>query len=106
MIFLQFFLRKTTASLILFALLCLSLSPSGFGAFASAESNTVNARVAGVKPYSRKPSQDALKWADKELKRMSLEEKIGQLIAVGVNATFLNKAREAFKVLRHKGVAI
>jgi beta-N-acetylhexosaminidase len=104
MIFLQFSLRKTTAALILFALLCLSLSPSGFGAGASAESNTVNARFAGAKPYTRKASQDALKWAGKELKRMSLEEKIGQLIAVGVNATFLNQDSEAFKALRHQVV--
>jgi beta-N-acetylhexosaminidase len=103
MISLQLSLRKTTATLILFALLCLSL-PSGFGAFASAESITFNARVDGAKPYSRKPSQDALKWANKELKRMSLEEKIGQLIAVGVNATFLNQDSEAFKALRHQVV--
>ena len=57
-----------------------------------------------VKPYSRRPSKDALKWADKELKRMSLDEKIGQLISVGVNATFLNQDSEAFKALRHQVV--
>jgi len=56
------------------------------------------------KPYSRKPSSEALKWADKELKRMSVDEKIGQLIAVGVNATFLNQDSEAFKALRHQVV--
>ncbi|HEX3083274.1 MAG TPA: glycoside hydrolase family 3 N-terminal domain-containing protein, partial [Pyrinomonadaceae bacterium] len=56
------------------------------------------------KAYSRKPSSDALKWADKELKRMSLDEKIGQLIAVGINATFLNQDSEAFKALRHQVV--
>ena len=55
-----------------------------------------------IKPYSRKPSSDALKWADKELKRMSLDEKIGQLIAVGLNATYLNQDSEAFKDLRHQ----
>jgi beta-N-acetylhexosaminidase len=58
----------------------------------------------GVKPYSRKPSPDALKWAGKELKRMSLDEKIGQLISVGINATFLNQDSEAFKALRHQVV--
>ncbi len=63
-----------------------------------------SAPVAGVKPYSRKPSKDALKWADKELKRMSLDEKIGQLISVGINATFLNQDSEAFKALRHQVV--
>ncbi len=55
-----------------------------------------------AKPYSRHPSGNALKWADKELKRMSLEEKIGQLVAVGLNATYLNQDSEAFKDLRHQ----
>ncbi|HEV2705390.1 MAG TPA: glycoside hydrolase family 3 N-terminal domain-containing protein [Pyrinomonadaceae bacterium] len=47
-------------------------------------------------PYTRRPSRDALKWADAELRRMSLEEKIGQLISVGVNARFLNRESEEF----------
>ncbi len=33
---------------------------------------------------------------------MSLEEKIGQLIAIGLNATFLNQDSEGFKDLRHQ----
>ncbi len=49
-----------------------------------------------------KPTKDALNWADKELRRMSLDEKIGQLIAVGVNATFLNQDSDAFKELRQQ----
>src|SRR5260370_41666342 len=57
-----------------------------------------------VKPYSRRPSPEALKWADKELKRMSLDEKIGQLICAAVNATFLNQDSEAFNALRHQVV--
>ncbi|HEY8185205.1 MAG TPA: glycoside hydrolase family 3 N-terminal domain-containing protein, partial [Pyrinomonadaceae bacterium] len=52
--------------------------------------------------YSSRPSKEALKWADKELKRMTLDEKIGQLIYVGVNATFMNQDSEAFKALRHQ----
>jgi beta-N-acetylhexosaminidase len=56
------------------------------------------------KPYSRKPSSEALTWADKQLKQMSLDEKIGQLISVGINATFLNQDSEAFKALRHQVV--
>src|SRR5260221_5983212 len=55
-----------------------------------------------IKPYSRHPSAAALKWAGKELRRMSLEEKIGQLFAVGLNATFLNQGSDAFKDLRHQ----
>ena len=67
--------------------------------------NQVNAGAANPpKPYSRKPSKEALKWADAELKKMSLDEKIGQLIYVGLNATFLNQDSEAFKALRHQVV--
>ncbi|HEX8853076.1 MAG TPA: glycoside hydrolase family 3 N-terminal domain-containing protein, partial [Pyrinomonadaceae bacterium] len=47
-------------------------------------------------PYQRRPSPEALKWADAELRRMSLEEKIGQLISVGINARFLNRESEEF----------
>ena len=58
----------------------------------------------GVRPYSSTHSKDALKWADKQLKKMSLEQKVGQLISVGVNATYLNQDSEAFKALRHQVV--
>ena len=56
------------------------------------------------RPYSIHSSKDALKWADKQLKRMSLDEKIGQLISVGINATFLNQDSDAFRLLRHQVV--
>lgn len=65
---------------------------------------TSSAADSKAKPYSRKPSNEALKWADKTLKAMSLDEKIGQLISVGINATFLNQDSEAFKALRHQVV--
>jgi beta-N-acetylhexosaminidase len=55
-----------------------------------------------IKPYSRRPSNEALNWANKELKHMSLDEKIGQLICVGINATFLNQDSDAFKALSHQ----
>ena len=53
-----------------------------------------------VRAYKREPSKDALKWTNDELRKMSLEEKIGQLISVGVNATFLNQDSDAFRVLK------
>src|SRR5437763_4387665 len=53
-------------------------------------------------PYSRQPSKDALKWADAELKRMTLDEKIGQLISIGINAKFLNQESDEFKELRRQ----
>src|SRR5437588_334596 len=73
--------------------------------FAIAKANSTAAPASSSpKPYSRKPSKEALKWADTELRKMSLDEKIGQLIYVGVNATFLNQDSEAFKALRHQVV--
>src|SRR5258706_11439365 len=54
------------------------------------------------RPYSVQASKDAVKWADKQLKKMSLDEKIGQLISVGINATFLNQDSDAFRLLQHQ----
>ena len=51
--------------------------------------------------YKREPSPAAVKWANDQLKRMSLEEKIGQLISVGINATFLNQDSDAYRTLKH-----
>src|SRR5919206_973314 len=36
------------------------------------------------------------------LRQMSLDEKIGQMVAVGLNATFLNQESDAFKELRRQ----
>ena len=55
-----------------------------------------------VGAYKREPSKKALKWANETLRKMSLEEKIGQLISVGVNATFLNQDSDAYKALKHQ----
>ena len=55
-----------------------------------------------VRPYKREPSGKALKWANEQLHKMSLEEKIGQLIAVGINATFLNQDSDAYRALKHQ----
>ena len=58
--------------------------------------------VGKLPPYSVQPSRDAVKWADKELKRMSLEQKVGQLVSVGINASFLNRESEAYKAIRRQ----
>ena len=55
-----------------------------------------------VSAYKREPSSKALKWANEQLRKMSLEEKVGQLISVGVNATFLNQDSDAYRSLRHQ----
>lgn len=64
----------------------------------------VYAKNSEVKPYSATPTKDAVKWADKQLRKMSLDEKIGQLISVGINATFLNQDSDAYRALRHQVV--
>lgn len=48
------------------------------------------------------PSEKALKWADKELKRMSVDEKIGQLVHIGINARYLNQDSYEYKELRRQ----
>ncbi|MGI8565452.1 MAG: glycoside hydrolase family 3 N-terminal domain-containing protein, partial [Pyrinomonadaceae bacterium] len=55
-----------------------------------------------VRPYQRRASREALAWADAELRRMSLEEKIGQLVFVGINAAFLNQESDAYRALRRQ----
>jgi beta-N-acetylhexosaminidase len=53
-------------------------------------------------PYTRVASREALKWADEQLKQMTLDEKAGQLISVGINARFLNQESDEFKELRRQ----
>jgi hypothetical protein len=47
-----------------------------------------------------RPSEKAYKWADKRLKKMSLDERIGQLVHVGINARFQNQDSPEFKELK------
>ncbi|MFL6285227.1 MAG: glycoside hydrolase family 3 protein [Pyrinomonadaceae bacterium] len=108
-------LTRARCALTLAALLSLTLSP--FAAPPATASRAVypcrparralciTARAldpAARKPYTRRPSAEALKWADAELKRMTLEEKTGQLISVGINARFLNRESDEFKELRRQ----
>ena len=69
---------------------------------AVARDTSADAKLPVFKPYTRRASSEALKWADRELRRMTLDEKIGQLISVGINATFLSQESEAFKQLRRQ----
>src|SRR5882672_1446282 len=96
------FTTLTTLAL-LSALMFSTITQPGVSAAGSMATKR-SAAESKAKPYSRKPSNEALKWADKTLKGMSLDEKIGQLISVGINATFLNQDSEAFKALRHQVV--
>jgi beta-N-acetylhexosaminidase len=55
-----------------------------------------------ISPYSVVRSREALEWANEELRKMSLDEKIGQLLSVGINATFLNQDSDAYAALKHQ----
>ncbi|MCP9493435.1 MAG: hypothetical protein MSG64_03160 [Pyrinomonadaceae bacterium MAG19_C2-C3] len=55
-----------------------------------------------VRPYTVKPSKLAIEYANRELARMSVDEKIGQLISVGINASFLNRESPAYKELERQ----
>jgi beta-N-acetylhexosaminidase len=46
------------------------------------------------------PSDKSWKFADKYLKKMSVDEKVGQLIHVGINARFANQESAFFKDLK------
>ena len=48
------------------------------------------------------PSEKAFKWADKQLKKMSVDEKIGQMVHIGINARYLNQDSPEFKELQRQ----
>lgn len=91
----------TTTRRVLAVLLLAAMLIAGLAQSPAITAKRANAATS-TKSYSSKPTKEALKWADKELSRMSLDEKIGQLICVGINATFLNQDSDAFKALRHQ----
>jgi beta-N-acetylhexosaminidase len=102
-VFIQIIMTKSKSLIAMRRLLCVAL----LTAFVVSPLIELNApaetrAATDFKPYSSKPTKAALNWADKELQRMSLDEKIGQLISVGINATFLNQDSDGFKALRHQ----
>ena len=96
----QNLLSRIRRGLALFLLVVIPIG--GLGQSKALSSARAKRASSQVKPYSATPSNAALNWANRELRRMSLDEKIGQLISVGVNATFLNQDSDAFKELRRQ----
>src|SRR5215470_2720266 len=88
---------RIVSALILAATLVLPLN-----AYTTFSRTGFNAVAGRPRPYSAQPTQAALKWVDDVLRKMSLEEKVGQLICVGINATFLNQDSNAFQTLKHQ----
>jgi beta-N-acetylhexosaminidase len=52
-----------------------------------------------IKPFRRTASTRALRWAESQTRQMSLDEKIGQLISIGVNGRYLPRDSEAYRDL-------
>ncbi len=61
-------------------------------AFASPKRNQTTKKL--------EPSEKSWKSADKLLKKMSVEEKVGQLIQIGINARFINQESDFFQDLK------
>ncbi|MEP6788191.1 MAG: glycoside hydrolase family 3 N-terminal domain-containing protein, partial [Acidobacteriota bacterium] len=51
-------------------------------------------------PGKFQPDKKAWDFADKQLKKMSVEEKVGQVIQIGINARFANQDSDYFKALK------
>jgi beta-glucosidase-like glycosyl hydrolase len=66
----------------------------------------VSASSPAPKQNSQKwrPSEKAWKWADKQLKKMSVEEKVGQTVYIGLNAKYANQNSDYYKELRRQVV--
>lgn len=48
------------------------------------------------------PSEKAWKWADKMLKKMSDDEKIGQMVHIGINASYMNQDDPEYRELKRQ----
>ena len=84
----------------LFIITALVLLGVGF----ATESPSLRVSASSFRPKQAKakwrPSEKAWKWADKQLKKMSVEEKVGQVVYIGLNARFANQNSDYFKELR------
>ena len=49
-----------------------------------------------------RPDEKAYKWADKMLKKMTIDEKIGQMIHIGVNADYMNQDSARFQEFKRQ----
>jgi beta-N-acetylhexosaminidase len=58
---------------------------------------STNERSQDLKKF--RPSEKSHKWADKQLKKMTLDEKIGQLVHIGINAQYLAQDSAEYKEL-------
>ncbi|HEX8337345.1 MAG TPA: glycoside hydrolase family 3 N-terminal domain-containing protein, partial [Pyrinomonadaceae bacterium] len=94
--------QRGIASMALAVLAALSLALSHVGAGRAQGVPTVVLKAEAARAFRSKPSGEALRWADEQLKGMTLEQKAGQLISIGINARFLNQESDEYKALRRQ----
>jgi beta-N-acetylhexosaminidase len=63
---------------------------------------TASQKQTASQPFA--PSKKSWDFADKRLKKMSVDEKVGQLVHVGINARFANQDSDFFRDLKHQVV--
>ena len=99
------FLRLTLSIVIS---ITLAISPAlavqaGKGGPAQASHSAASSNAPGRgQPFRSRPSVQALRWARAQLRQMSLDEKIGQLISIGVSGKFVNRESDFYRDLRHQ----
>jgi beta-N-acetylhexosaminidase len=65
------------------------------------QAKTPESRPNAVKRFLE-GSEKSQKWAERTLRKMSNEEKVGQLVSIGINAQFLNEDSDGFAELRRQ----
>lgn len=95
-------LRSFVISLLLVAFALPCVAPYAKAQSARPSSTTAKPATPIHKPYNRRPSPAALAYANRELRRMTLDEKIGQLLSVGINAEYSPQDSDAFQALRRQ----
>lgn len=86
-------------------LLIISILSNAAPIAASMNINVARPAKAGTQNAKKwRPSDKAWKWADKQLRKMTVEEKVGQLVHLGINAKFANQDSATFRELRRQVV--
>lgn len=81
----------------LILIICILCTP--FAAFGNRPAFAGERRDSGL---SFEPSKKAWKWAENQLGKMSVDEKIGQLVHIGINARFANKDSAFYGEIRRQ----
>src|SRR5881394_1072324 len=98
--------RPTQLALLICLAVALESSPASIGpVYPTATEQVRSSESLGAHPQARTtawsshPSSKALRWAQSQLRRMSLEEKVGQLISIPVYGKFYNQDAREFREL-------